>query len=566
MGLLKVTYSMRTFSFILLFFLYSFKGWADSPFSSQVGKILFLIQQGQHSQALSLYEQYYEAQKFHDFELIHRIGLGLLDYGFRQQDPEIQLLTLFGASVAAHEEAYYILEESLKSPYPMIELVALKALAHFQTDRASQALKRALGSNYLLIRLEAAHHLCEKKDPQAIDQTESLMYKTSKELLSFYPALYAKVGTPQAICLLRKMLNHSKEKVRVAAILSAAKYGRDDLLPQIRQQASHFNFAQQEASAYALGLLKDEESISRLKRLGCSQYPTVALAAQQALYRLGQKEAIKAIREAAIKGDVFAIAILGEIQEEARTLLELIHSSNIQIRVNATLALLEQNHSQCCKNLQEILIRDKRDLAFTRLSSPGQALKAWKAVPFASQILKNDVSAYTDNIELKESILEKAQNLSENDFLQLAELLLLTQQNDLVPVAIELVEDLETPKAIQLLMKYQQMIGAPLIRQYCNLALYRLKEPGPYGDQLRQWVQSWGHREFIHFRPFTPWSAGKNNYELTPEETSRLLIESFEAFTINQDDQGITALLKAIRDGHQTNKYALAGLLLRATH
>lgn len=550
--------------FVWLFVCIIGTNWADSS-NVQAGKVLFLIQQGRHTQAIQLYRHYYEAQGEHDFELLHQIGLGLLDYGFHQSDPEIQLLSLFGASVSAHEEAYYILEESLKNPYPQIQMIALHAIASFQNENADQILLRAMGSNYLLIRLEAALQLCKRKQAHAVSQAESLMYKTPKGTLSVYPQFYAMAGTEQATRILRKMFNNSDEEVRVAAILSAAKYGRDDLLPQIRQQASHLNFAQQEASAYALGILKDDKSLPILQRLRHSQYPTVALAAQQALYHLGYKEAISPIREAAQKGDLFAISALGEIQEEAHTLLELMNHSDIHIRINATLALLEQSHPGCLGNLKELLIRDKRDLALTTTSSPGEAFKAWKAISSASQILKEDVSAYLTNLELKESILEKARHLPESDFLKLAELLLRTRQNALVSSLMSCLEDLGTPETIQLLLKYQQQPGAPLIRQYCNLALYRLKEPGPYGEQLKQWVKSQNQQDLIRFRPFIPWEIGKSHYQLTPEETSSLLIEAFQSFASQQNEDGIEVLLEAIQNGHAKNRYALAGLLLRAT-
>jgi HEAT repeat protein len=264
------------------------------------GQILFLLQQGEHEKALKLYQNQFQANGPHDFELLHQIGLRILDFGFRQHDPECQLLALFGASVSAHEDAYYILEESLKSPYPAIQLVALEALARFQNDRADQAMMRALGSSLLEVRYEAAHHLCKKKHPLAVSQTESLMYKTPKAYMALYPPLFALVGDSHATRILRKLLNQPSQKVRLAVILSIAKSQRDDLLPQIRQQASQFHFALQEACAYTLGILKDEESIPKLKKLALSQYPTVALAAHLALYRLGQEDSIKAIEQAAL--------------------------------------------------------------------------------------------------------------------------------------------------------------------------------------------------------------------------------------------------------------------------
>ena len=52
-------------------------------------------------------------------------------------------------------------------------------------------------------------------------------------------------------------------------------------------------------------------------------------------------------------------------------------------------------------------------------------------------------------------------------------------------------------------------------------------------------------------------------YELTPEETSRLYIDTMETFAKGQDDQGLFVILNAIKSGNSKNKYALAGLLIR---
>lgn len=535
------------------------------PFSCYQGRILFLLQQGKHKQALKLYQDKVQFIGEHDFELLHQIGLKILDYGFRQYDPESQLLALFGASVSAHEDAYYILEESLKSHYSPIQLIALGALANFQNDRADQAILHALGSSELGVRYEAAHQLCKKKHPQAVSQTESLMYKTPKSYIAIYPPLFAMVGDSHSTRVLRKLLNHSSKDVRLSAILSIAKYQRDDLLPQIRQHSFEFHFALQEATAYALGVLKDEESISQLKKLTSSQYPTVSLAAHVALYQLGYQDSIKAIETAAQQGDLFAISALGSIPDHPKILLELLEKSDLQIRLNALIALLEQNYPYALEQVKEILIRDKRDLAFTSYQSPGLAFKAWKVTPSANRLLKDNTKAYLEHLELKESLLEKVCMLSTPSFIALAHQIFTKQQKDLISYTVELLENLGTPAAIDCLKQHQQQFGAPLVRHYCNLALYCLKEVGPYTEQLLHWVKTQTQTQFIQFQPISPWELNKNSYTLSPEETSRLLIKVFETFAIQQDKQGIEALIEAIATGHAKNKYALAGLLVRAT-
>lgn len=532
---------------------------------SHIGRILFLIQQGDHEQALKLYQNTFQATNQHDYDLLHQIGLRILDYGFRQYDPECQLLALFGASVSAHEDAYYILEESLKNRYPEIQLVALNALARFQNDRADQAMLRTLGAPSLEVRYEAIQQLCKKKHPQAVNQAESLMYKTPRALWSVYPPLFAMVGDSHSTKILRKLLAHSSKEVRLAVILSIAKYERDDLLPQIRQQVTQLQFAQQEACAYALGCLKDEEAIFKLQKLTSSQYPTVSLAAHVALFQLGQEDSIKAIEEAAQQEDLFAIAALGKFVDHSDILVEHLQNPNLQVRLNSVIALLEQHHPKAFEFIEEILIRDQRNLAFTSYHSPGKAFKVWKITPSASQMLKDDLQAYQEHIELKEFILQNVREFSKERFIALAHQIFIKQENDLIPQTVELLEDLGTKEAIECLKQHQQQLGAPLVRHYCNLALYRLEEPGPYGEQLRQWVETQSQTQFIRFQPFNPWQFGENSYVLTPEETSKLLIEAFETFAAHQDSLGIETLIEAIATGHNKNKYALAGLLLRAT-
>jgi len=314
-----------------------------------------------------------------------------------------------------------------------------------------------------------------------------------------------------------------------------------------------------------LGVLQDESSITKLKTISKSQYPFVALAAHQALYRLGQKESISAIETSARDGNLFAIGVLGEIPESVGTLIELLSDPNFQVRLNATVALMEMRDQSCFRELKSLLIHHRLDYAFVRSSSPGYTLTSWKAISSASNLFKDDVGAYATHIEFREALLTYARAISEEDFLLVADALLAAKQHDLIPHLVDLLEDLSTPQAVALLKKYQSQVGAPLVRNYCNLALYRLNEAGPYGDQLREWVKAQNKETLIQFRPSTPWEIGKGSYELTPEETSRLLVEAFEAFTAHQDEPGIAALLDAIAHGNEKSKYALAGLLIRAT-
>jgi len=557
---------MKYCLFVLNFALFfGFLSLSASPFSSpQQGRILFLIQQGDYHQAIKLYQAQVATTHTHDYELLSQMGIALLSYGSRQTDPEVQLLTLFGAHVSANSDTYGIFEECLKSRYPQIQIVALGCLSHIQQDQADQAILHMLGSPYGFIRFEAIAYLCKKKHPAAIDQLESLMAKSPQSILALYPPYLADLGNAKSVRLLRKMFNHPSEQVRQAVILSVALHHRDDFLPQIRQQALHFNFAQQEVSAYALGLFRDEQSIEKLNKLSNSKYSETALAANWALYQLGHTSAIKAIEKNAFQGNLFAIHVLGDLNEQSDILLQLLQHTDLQVRINAQLALLKNHQKAALKNIDQLLIKDHRDLGFVAIKSPGKTFKAWKVVSGASEILKEDLEAYKAHLELKETLLAHIKELSEETFLNAASSIFTAQQGELLPVTVSLLEELESAAAIACLRKNQQKLGASLIRNYCNLALYRLGEPGPYADQLKQWIKKQSQTDLIQFRAYNPWESAQTSYDLTPAETSRLLIESFQAFAAQQDREGIELLIDMISTGNTKNKYALAGLLLRA--
>lgn len=550
---------------LLICFLWTSALFADeTPIKNQV---LFLMRSGHISQAIDTYKQYHQQTKQHDLELIQEMGLLLLDQGYRSADTDIQIMTTFGAGTSLNERTLYILEAGMESKIPELQLISLNYLAQYQNDKADDILRRAMNAGHPLIRLEAAFIMAQKKAPRAYAYAESLMYRFEGLLTPLFPQFFAMIGTSEATRMLRKLMNHSDEEVRIASILSAAKYGRDDLLPKIRTLATHHEKSQQEACAFALGHLKDEKSIPRLESLARSPVPHIRLAAWKALYDLGRKEFKSSLEKAANEKDIFAISLLGDIEESQEVLAHLVNDNNIQVKINAAMALLHMQDPRCLPGLVDILIMDSRGLCFSKASSKGKSLSAWKANPSGKQNFKDEPYVFEISLSLREEALMETIDLPEKDFLTLARLIFLRQQNDLVPLLVELLEKLQTPNAIALLKAHQQQLGAPLVRNYCNLALYNLKEAGPYGDNIRAWIGNMQNEEMIRFRPFLPREMRdehEDHYQLTPEDNSSLLIASFESFVSHKDERGIDILLDAIQNGNAKNKYALAGLLIRA--
>lgn len=530
------------------------------------GRIVYLINAGHLEQAVNLYNDYKEELGRHDFELVQDIALIILQKGYNSGQNDLVTLSLFGSGVSANEKTQSMLEDGLTSRNPQDQIISLNFLARIGNDASNEAVNRAMRAAHPLIRLEAAFHLARMKYPTAVGQIESLMYKFPEEVLAIFPRLFAVIGDAHSIRIMKKLLNSKDEKVRTETILSAAEHKRDDLLPQIRSLATHHDITQQEACALALGALRDEKSLDILRRIAQSKCPSTRLAALSSLFQLGQTDVKPEIEALAREGDILAIQVLSKVPGSESTLAALLSDPNIQVRINAALALLDLKDRRAFLGLADVLIHDPRDLVFTKVFSIGRALHAWKAVPSGSHNLKENPVAFELSLGLREETLVKCLSLPEEDFLKIAHALFESQQNELIPTLATLLGNLNTPGSIALLKKHQQKAGAPLIRNYCNLALYKLKEEGPYEENLSQWILNQHNNDLIKFRPFIPFEMRDSHtpHELTPEETARLLIESYEAIAQAQNEKGVELLLKSITSGHPKNKYVLAGLLLRA--
>lgn len=530
-------------------------------------RILFLTNQGDLDQAITLYEEVYQEKHEHKLDLLQQMALLILDKGSKTKDPETQLSAIFGAGISMNDSAFYILEEGMRSPYPKIQLISLNFLSSSQHDASHPWLIRSLSSPEPLIRLEAAYQLAMQKHPSATEQIEALMYKFDPRVHALFPQLYALAGDHASVKILKKLLTNPSIEVRVAALNSVSKSGRDDLLPSIRKLALQHEPRQQEAAAYALGNFKDVPSIPTLKQLARSPHSNVKIAALEALANMSDAEAKTNLAELASQGNLFAIRTLGSIEGQEDVLAKLTSSKDTQIRINATLTLLERKDPRAIHGTAEILSRDIRESAFTEIASSGRSLKAWKVIPAASLQEEEEELAHELSLGFREQVLTLASGLPEKEFLQLAHFLIERKQNDLIPHVMDLLIALDTPQSVQLLKYAQQKTGAPLIRNFANLALFKLHEEGPYKEILQNWLLSQINIDMMKFRTFVPFAKRESmtTFELTPQESARLLVESLEFLSLNQEQAGVELLLKILKEGHPQNRFVAAGLLLRAT-
>ncbi len=566
------------FSYLVISLPFAFADAPQSDLPSQVSfatpsvnklHILYLLQSNEFDRAVDLYREYKEALGRHDFEILQQMSLIILEQGARSPDPETQLISIFGSNIAGIAASIDILEAGIASNQPQTQMAAIQYLGQMQDDRCEELLTKAMSSDYFFTRMQAAHQLALRKSRTAVGQIESLMYKVPPQMRFFFPQFFALIGTSDAITLLRHMMDDPFHMTRIEAIMSAARFGRDDLLPMIRARATHLNVAEQEACSAAIGYLKDSKSIPLLKNLAGSPSVNVKLAAKYSLYLLGEESAKNEIASLAKEGNLFAITLLGNIPGMEETLLPLTQDSNLQIRFNAVFASLMLGDHRPLRPLLEFLIRDSRDLGFQPQHSIGSSLMSWKVIPSARQHQKeNPNDLLTLSVSVREYMLKACLELPPKEFLQIASHLFDSRQTDLVPLLIALMENLQTPEAIELLETKAQTAGAPLTRAYCNLALLRLKKGEQYKMAILNWISAKKNTEMFHFRPMLPWnskiSEKASTFELTPEEYSKLLIECYQTIAQEHEEQSIDIILEGLKSGHYKNRPVLAGLLIQA--
>ncbi len=560
---------MRAFFFSLIFG-FSLLSGAENPIPDK-RHVLYLMSVRDVEKAIDEYLQIYKAQKKHDFEILEQMCLTLLEIGSSSPNPDDQLLTLFGISLSGSSGTFLtFLDSAIRSPFPAVQAAALQILSNQHEDKSNEIISIGLKSNFLQIRFETLFYLIHRKSYNSLGQVESLLNLLPPQAKPLFVELYAIHGSFESIQILKQLINDPDPAVRITAILYSALYGRDDLLLNIRSTLTHSDPLIKEAASFALGHLKDLNSVETLKKIAFSSlFPETKLAALISLYRLGHTEASAELFQMAKSGNLFAIHLLGEVQNSDPILEELVTSKESNIALNATIALLQRKNPKVLPLLLDLLQTDIDVSGFSAFSSPGHAMIAWKRVSpstIRDKDQKNNLKAIS--LHFQEELLSKSLELPNQTFLQIATTIMKSRQTKLLPLLIRLLENEGSEGTKNLLIEKAYAIENPLLRSYCKLALYRMHVSDFYRTEFLKWLTHQKNTQMIEFRPMLE-SGGKpgkhkGDYTLSPEEISGLFIESFDALATNHDPEGIQFLLEALRDGHSKNRYAFAGLLLKS--
>lgn len=526
-------------------------------------QILYLIHSGKPQRGFELYLSCARECGEEDYELLQEAALRLLESGMLTNDKETQLMCIFGAGVSSHPALLPMLAAGLKSKEMRISLAALHFLERFNDDAAHLRIKEAIiSSPFLLVRLEAAYMLAKAQNDTIIEPLEALYWKSPPIAKPLFAQILAPLTSSGATHFFERLLTGEEREVQLMALREAGMHKRDDLLMHIRNKARHSDVALQEAALFSLALLRDHASKELFEQFTTKKSCEMRLLSFFALSELGEKQYLPCIEQEAQKENLFAISLLGKCDEgdfAIETLKKLLESGDAFIRLNAAIALLERGNSACLPTLRKIFFTPSLETIYTERLSSGGGLAYWTTQLPAP---KGPPPAAL-NLLFREQLLSLCIDLPEEDFLLFSREIFEHYMNDLVPTLVSLLISQGSDEAISLLKEMQHKAGAPLIRNYCSLGLYELNVEGPYEEQITHFLQDAANHPLIRFREESEPTL-HSPHCLTPEETSQLLIASFETLASKRHATALQALVRAIACGNPKNRYALAGLLLRA--
>lgn len=540
----------------------------SSPVIESNQKILYQFARGRIEQGITEYLEYYENSKVHDLQLLERLAQLLLEKGCSSNDMQEQILALYGIRTARTRVPLSHFYPLLRSPHPAIQAATIQVLSDMHDDSIDDMIASALKSDYLLVRIEALYYLAQRQSKQTIGQLEALLNLLHPKARPFFTELYGMCGTQESISRLRQLINDRDLQVRLSALIATAKYGHDELIPTIRLLLNHCDPALKEASSTVLGMLQDTQSKTALVTASESPFQETKLSALLALCYLGDLEKIPQVEALAQDGNLFATYALHRLTGTEKTLDQLLNHSDINVKVNAALALLEQGNIHP-RYIIDFLSLDPEVIVCGPHFSIGHTLacyKVWNPLAWKNEERKR---AQAMMIEMQSSVLEKSINLPEDSFMEIARAVFKRKQAHLIPLLVRLLENKRTHSALALLEEKSQAMGSPFVRAYSLLALYRLGHSDILSQQFIDWVHNQKGDELLQFRILKEReNVGLNTepspYKLTPEEKSALFLEALESIAVRHEENSTSFILKTIRDGHYKNRFALAGMLLKS--
>ena len=528
-------------------------------------KIQYLCSNKETKKGLKKYIEYRNNIKNHNYNLLRKIALSIVEDAISNKSDEDTFLGLLALEISNEDGFCHYFKEFTKSKLFPIQAKTLSILKNIETEEAISLIQSYLSSDFIILRLEALSILVQKQTKSSIGEVEALMNLVSKNYHPMFVDFYAMCGDKYAISTIKKMLCQPHINLHVAVVNAIKKYKIEELIPNVRDLLTHTNPNIQEISCSAIGSLQDFHSIQNLEILANSKHPLTALAAHEALYKMGKKTSSESIKKLAKNKNLFAISILDSIENSIDLLKELYHNNNKDVQMNAAISLLKEKNSYCLPLIKKLLNLDINNHYIATINSPGNAFTSYTIVP--SYKLNNpqqSISAKGQSLEFQRNILQECINLTTDEFISIIDEIFTQKNNMLIPLAVTLLENLNNIESKKCLVRGSEMLGAPFTRIYSHLSLWKLTKNKYHRNYIEKWIKNTGKHKIIDI------SQNKNTqkfdssrYELSLDEKSHLLIDSLLNISKNHDSDGLDCIIELIINGHEKNIPLLAGVLLK---
>ena len=536
----------------------------------EIDRIHFLIANKDYKKAISYYMQEYQEKKSHHVEILRDLGKSLIEEAICAEDPKEQLLGLYGLMMSSQSNLDFDFSKLILSKDLNVQMLAIQYLSAWHDDEIELLFNKAMSSPYLPARIMALGALVQNKSKLALMHIESLYYRLPPIFRPYFAQYYAALATPASLKILRQMLSDAQVPMKHAALLSICQFERDDFIDDIRKILTQNDPLITECAIKAVGIFHDLKSKTQVENYTKSSFANLKLASLLTLKSLKDDQSAAKIIEMAKLGDLFAIAILSRIENSEDTLVELAKSSDINMRLNALYALLERRDPRAKKLFIDFLKFHSLHDGINSIFSIGKTQSALKIYPaFRKQFEKSkemiqQVEGMTKVI--RNQLLIQALELPEDDFLEITKFLFDHDIDDLIPLAIKLLENCNSEKTKTMLEKMEQKTGSPKTRLYSLLALARQKSPR-HQMELINWLSSQTKLPIFELEAFDTQELTlkkTDRFIITPDERSELLLEAYETLISTKNERCFPVLLEAIAKAPPENRAVLAGFLLKA--
>ena len=518
-------------------------------------QVLYLSSNGDHNGAIKTYIKNCKKSGKHDFEILHQIASIILNQGIRSNNIDDMILSIYGAGISMNDQMIGVLQKGLLSDNLMAQYLSLNFIAQFDSKTSDNILaKTALQADNLNLKMQACYYMSQRSHSYTANYSESLMIQLPAMLHPLFAPIFARLDTPASSKILRDMINSANPQTRLATILSIAQNKKGEFLDDIKKRLKYGNTAEIEASIFALESLKSSVCLKELKELCSHHIEFIKLSSLRALKRLGDDSVSDSIADIAKNGNIFAIYMLGELGIKKDILVDLTKSKDLIIKINALYALFLQKDPKYIDQLCNMLFESKR---LKKVKSLGRSLSAINYVVDADEF---------EYLSFKIDLLNKISKISDDAFINAATKVFDKHEKELIPTVIQTLERINTKKSRNLLKKGSNKLGHPLIRNYCNLSLYRLKEKGPYKKEFLHWLT---HRNKTSPTPLKPSEyriyKSRSPHIMTKDQAISLIIDGISTLAEQQDASSIYDILDLLLKGHPSNRYIIAGILMRCT-